>query len=162
MQYVATCDFSVPYVLSTGRAINPVIQKVKRIKKGEVLKGVLKSANGRPAFLLMKNPEGAAIVVPADYLQEVKLTELNSNASGGSVQQKTLAPISVDVKKNKVRYMDALLVGGLIGALAVYGAEKKGWIKTPSNKNKLIGAGVGAALAVYAMYRFKGEKVNKK
>ncbi len=161
MQYVATCDFSVPYVLSTGRAVNPIIQKTKRIKKGEVLKGVLKSANGRPAFLLLKNPEGAAIVVPAEYLKEVKLTELNSNASGGSVEQKTLAPISVDVKNNKVRYMDAILVGGVIGALGVYFAEKKGWLKTPSHKNKLIGAGVGSALAFYAMYRFKGAKVKK-
>ena len=49
--------------------------------------------------------------------------------------------------------MDAMLIGAVIGLAGVYLANKKGWIKVPDNMNYAYGAGIGAALAGYYIYR---------
>ena len=58
----------------------------------------------------------------------------------------------------KVRYIDAMIVGAVIGVIGVIVAEKQGWIAEPDSKYKLYGAGLGAIAAGYIVYRTNNAK----
>ena len=58
----------------------------------------------------------------------------------------------------KIKYMDALLIGALVGYLSVHIAEKKGYIESEDPKVKLYGALGGALLGTYLVYRHQSSK----
>jgi hypothetical protein len=58
----------------------------------------------------------------------------------------------------KVRYIDAMLLGAVVGLVAVIVAEKQGWIAEPDSKYKWYGAGLGASAAGYIVYRTSNAK----
>jgi hypothetical protein len=159
MDFVATTDFKSPYVVSTGRPDKPTAIKVKKFKKGDIIVGEMKHANGQPAFVLWKG----VVVVPLSCVKQVITKEINTTSSveGGEVKKETSKATTTDIKlsKNpKIQYMDAILLGSALGAGAAYLAEKQGWIAEPSSKNKLIGAVIGAVIMTYGVYRFKNNK----
>jgi hypothetical protein len=136
-------------VVATGMAHNPTSIKFKKFQKGEIVRGELKHANNKPAFILVNG----VCVVPLDLVKELVTKEVVSNASGGGSFPDS-KPKKVKVPTNpKVRYADAMILGAIVGALGVWVAEKQGWIAEPDRKYKLYGALAGAALAAYVVYR---------
>jgi hypothetical protein len=139
-------------VVATGMAHNPQSIKFKKFNKGQIVRGELKHANNKPAFLLVNG----VCVVPLDIVKELVTKEVVSNATGGSATPKIK---KVKVPTNpKVRYADAMILGAIVGVVGVYVAEKQGWIAEPDRKYKLYGALAGAALAAYVVYRTNNAK----
>jgi len=160
MDFVATKDFKSPYVVSTGMPHRPTQIKAKVFKKGEIISGELKDSKGKPAFVLYKG----VVVVPLSCVKQIITKDINagtgiSNAEGDS-QSESKVKVTVDktksskTSKDNVKYLDAVIVGGIVGFAGVYFAEKKGWIALPTQKNKIIGAVAGALLGAYLVFRF--------
>jgi hypothetical protein len=145
--YVLTQDFKAPYVVATGMAHKPSKIMLRKYQKGEVIEGQLIISKGQPNIVLVSG----VIPIPVSVLREVVTKEIVSNATGDVKQ----TPNKVTIKKTSTRYLDAGIVGAVAGIAAVYLAEKKGWIAVPDKKNKLFGAAIGAALAMYVIYRKK-------
>jgi hypothetical protein len=155
--YIMTADFKSPYVTATGMAHDPSRIKFKQLKKGEIINGELKHANNKPAFVLLKG----VCVVPLHVIKEVVTKEVISHADGeGSIAKKIKQ--SVGTSKNnsnpEVKYVDAMLIGAIVGLGGVYLAEKQGWIAEPDKKYKMYGALGGALLGMYYVYRSKTQK----
>jgi hypothetical protein len=152
--YIFTRDFKSPMVVATGLAHNPQSIKFKRFNKGQIVRGELKHANNKPAFLLVNG----VCVVPLDVIKELVTKAVVSSVDGnaGSTEPKVQ---KIKVPTNpKVRYADAVILGALVGVIGVYVAEKQGWISEPDRKYKLYGALGGAALAAYIVYRTNNAK----
>jgi len=151
--YVLIQDFKAPYVIATGMAHKPSKIMLKKYTKGEIINGELKNANGRPSFVLVSG----VIPVPVTMLHEVITKEIVSDASGQkriSANPNATSNV-VTVKKQNTRFLDAAIVGAILGFGLIYLAEKKGWIKVEEKKNKMYGAIGGAVLAMYIIYRKK-------
>ena len=148
--YIFTQDYKAPVVFATGIAHKPTRIETKKFVKGEVVKGILKTANGKPSFIMV-----GTIVVPISVVKEVVTKEIISNADGD--KEKTSAPINLvkTTTTKGVKYMDGAIVGAILGFAGVYFAEKKGWIAVADRKNKIYGAIGGALLGAYLMFRFK-------
>lgn len=152
--YIFTRDYKSPMVVATGMAHNPQSIKFKKFQKGEIVRGELKHANNKPAFLLVNG----VCVVPLDIVKELVTKEVVSNAEGSSTASFP-KPKKIKVPTNpKVRYADAMILGAIVGVIGVYVAEKQGWIGEPDRKYKLYGALGGAALASYIVYRTNNAK----
>lgn len=159
--YILKKDWKAPYVTSTGLPHNPTAIRFKQFRKGEIIKGELKHANNKPSFILV----AGVCVVPLDAVKELVTKEIVSHTDGeGSVKDKMTAKVSNAIKSSKtnsnpkVRYIDAMLVGALVGFAGVMLAEKQGWITEPDKKYRLYGAGIAGLLGVYLVYRSKTEK----
>jgi hypothetical protein len=157
--YIITHDVKSPYVVATGLPHNPQQVRLKLFRKGQVVKGELKHANNKPAFVLVNG----VCVIGLDVIKEVVTKEISSNATG--LQNPTPTKMidkTIGLSKNnsnpKVRYIDAMIVGALLGVGGVFLAEKQGWIKEPDKKYKLYGAIGGAVIGYYFMYRKKTQK----
>ena len=164
--YILTSNFISPVVTATGQPHRPTKIEGKRFRKGQIVKGVMQYANGAPSHILM----GGTLMIPATHLREVETREL-SNAAGPTTEallekpSETLTPSvkTIEPAKNpKVKYLDAILVGGVIGFVGVIIAEKQGWIPVPEKKYKLMGAVGGAFIACYFVYRSQQNKVSVK
>ncbi len=149
---MVTQDFKTPYVVSTPDPRRPTEIKYKYFKKGELVAGELKHANNKPAFVLFNG----VCVIPLSVIKAVVTKEIVSSATGpndttplGMESTKKL----VKIENPKTRYIDAMLVGALIGAGGVYLANKKAWIAVPDKMHYAYGAGAGALLAAYFIYR---------
>lgn len=149
--YIVTQNFKSPVVRVTGMPHKPQEIRFKQFRKGDIIKGELKHANNQPAFILV----GGACVVPLSVVKELVTKEIVSNANGGEEQK----PIKITPKEGpRMKYMDAVVIGGVLGAGAAFLAEKQGWIAMPDKKNKIYGALIGAAVGLYFVYRFKLNK----
>ena len=146
--YIVIADVKTPYVQATGIAHRPQQVRFKLIRKGEIIKGELKHANNKPAFVLVNG----ALVVPLSALKELVTKEVSSDFEGEVTSEKK--PIKLP-SVNKVKYIDAVIVGALAGVGGAYLVEKQGWIGEPDKKNKLYGALIGGAVALYGLYRYK-------
>lgn len=153
--YILTQDFKAPYVQITGIPHKPQAIKLKKFSKGQIIKGELKHANNKPAFILVNG----VCVVPLDVVKELVTKEIISSADGKTSTQPITKPKVITVPTNpKVRYADAIIIGAIIGAVGAYLIEKQGWIGEPDKKNKLYGAGIGALAAAYIVYRTNNAK----
>ena len=146
--YIVIADIKTPYVQGTGVPHRPQEVRFKLIRKGEIIKGELKHANNKPAFVLVNG----TLVVPLSAVKELVTKEITSDADGTSKESKQ--PIKLP-SVNKVKYIDALIVGALIGVGGAYLSEKQGWLGEPDKKNKIYGALIGGAVALYGLYRYK-------
>tara|TARA_R110001599_G_scaffold343164_3_gene565569 strand:+ start:301 stop:813 length:513 start_codon:yes stop_codon:yes gene_type:complete len=160
--YILTNDYKAPYVTATGLPHNPSAIRFKQYRKGEIIKGEMKHANNKPAFILVSG----VCVVPLEAVKELITKEVISHADGeGSIKKKITDSVGGSSKANsnpKVRYLDALLLGSLIGFGGVMLAEKQGYITVPDKKYRLYGAlGVGA-IAMYVVYRGQTSKTKIK
>ena len=153
--YIITHDFKAPYVQVTGLPHNPQAIKMKQFRKGEIIKGELKHANNKPAFILVNG----VCVVPLDVVKELVTKAVVSGADGStSTDSKPKTKVITVPTNPKVRYADAIIIGAVIGAIAAYFIEKQGWIGEPDKKNKLYGAAIGAVAASYIVYRTNNAK----
>jgi len=148
--YVVTQDFKTPLVRNSNDPRNPTKIDWLAFKKGQLIAGELQKPNGKPAFVLY---EGAA-VIPLGAIKAVVTKEIISSADGDkSTPPATSNPITPAVTP-KVKYADAAILGGLLGVGVVYLMQKNLWIiKIPDNKNYAYGAGIGAVLGLYLVYR---------
>jgi hypothetical protein len=156
--YILSNDYKAPYVTATGLPHNPSAIRFKQFRRGEIIKGEMKHANNKPAFILVNG----VCVVPLDVVKELITKEIVSHTDGeGSIKETALKKVGGSSKTNtnpKVRYIDALLIGAIVGFGGVMLAEKQGWISVPDKKYRLYGAiGVGA-IAMYVVYRSKTNK----
>jgi hypothetical protein len=158
MDFVATQDFKSPYVVSTGMPHKPTQIKTKSFKKGEIIVGEMKTDKfGKPAFVMHKG----VMVVPLSCVKIVVTKDINPNVSssadGGDISAKPKTVVvnkpTSDTEKKK-KYLDGMILGALAGFGAAYYAEKKGWIAVPEQKNKVIGAVIGALAGAYVVFRF--------
>lgn len=156
--YILTNDYKAPYVTATGLPHNPSAIRFKQFSRGDIIKGEMKHANNKPAFILVNG----VCVVPLDVVKELVTKEVVSHTDGeGSIKKKISQTIGGSSKANsnpKVRYMDALLLGAVVGFGGVILAEKQGWIAEPDKKYRLYGAIGAGALAMYIVYRSKTQK----
>jgi hypothetical protein len=157
--YVLIQDFRAPYVIATGMPHKPSKIMLKKFNKGEIINGELKTANGKPSFVLVNG----VIPIPVTMLHEVITKEIVSSANGtgtittsvSGTKKLSESPTVVEVKKTNTRYLDSAILGAILGFGAVYLAEKKGWIPAEEKKNKMYGAIGGAILGMYLIYRKK-------
>jgi hypothetical protein len=153
MDFVATKDFVTPYVVSTGMPHKPTRICKKKFKKGEIITGEIKTANGKPAFVLHKG----VMVVPLSVVKQVITKDLDvSNAVGDNIAKsnpKVEVRLGATKKNTDKQYIDALVIGAIVGFAGVILAEKQGWIAVVDKKNRLYGAIGGAILGAYIVYR---------
>jgi hypothetical protein len=156
--YIITHDFNAPYVQITGIPHKPQEVKAKRFRKGDIIRGELKHANNKPAFILV----GQGCIVPLDVVRELTTkavggttptTATKSSFDGMPTTKKVSLPTNP-----KVRYADAIVLGAIVGVAGVFVAEKQGWIGEPDKKYKLYGAIGGALLGAYIVYRTSNAK----
>lgn len=153
--YIITNDFKAPYVQITGIPHNPQVIKMKKFRKGDIIKGELKHANNKPAFILVNG----VIVVPLDVVKELVTKAVVSNADGQDSKSDKSKIKTISVPTNpKVKYGDAIIIGAILGVAGAFVAEKQGWIAEPDKKNKLYGAAIGALAASYIVYRTNNAK----
>lgn len=152
--YIIVNNCKVPYVVGTGLPHKPQEIRMKQFRKGDIIKGELKHANNQPAFVLV----GGALPVPISCVKKVVTKEVVSGADGTKEESKDKKPILAKSTNPKVQYLDAMLIGALLGVGAIYLAEKQGWITAPDKKYKLYGGVAGALLGCYAVFRFKSNK----
>jgi hypothetical protein len=162
--YVFTQDYKAVYVVATGMPHKPSSIKFKKFRKGEIIKGVLHSPYGKPEFVMIDG----IMVVPTNVLRKVITKTINGggqnsfDGTGGSSESTSQ---TIAIKKPvdpKIQYMDAMLIGGVVGLVLTHIAEKKEWIgKSEENpyQNKLIGAAVGAAVGAYIVFKTRSKKV---
>jgi hypothetical protein len=146
--YIVIADIKTPYVQGTGVPHRPQEVRFKLIRKGEIIKGELKHANNKPAFVLVNG----TLVIPLSAVKELVTKDITSNADGTPTDDKK--PMKLP-SVNKIKYIDALIVGALLGVGGAYLSEKQGWLGEPDKKNKLYGALIGGAVALYGLYRYK-------
>lgn len=154
--YILTKEFKSPDVINTPTSFRPANIKLRTFRKGEIINGELKHANNEPAFVLVQG----RLVVPLSVLREVVTREISSGASGvttsGEQRAEDRKPAIV-VTKGKVKMLDAMVIGAIVGVVGVIVAEKQGWIAMPNKKNKMWGAIGGAVAGVYLSYRLKNK-----
>ena len=158
--YVLKQDMKVPYVTNTGHAARPTQIKFKRFKKDDIVNGELKHANNKPAFILVSG----VLPIPVWAVKELVTKEIVTGAVGTEkLQDKTITAPSTDIDKfPKMKVTDAIIIGAITGALAVWFAEKKNIIKEPDKKNKIYGAIGGALVFGYIAFRMKNKKTKIK
>mgnify|MGYP006935489506 CR=1 FL=1 len=146
--YVLIQDFKAPYVVATGMAHKPSRIMLKKYAKGQIVEGQIIVSKGQPSILLVSG----VIPIPVSVLREVVTKEIvQSNATGDA----KVTPNKVVIKKTSTKYLDAGIIGAILGLGAVYLAEKQNLIAVPDKKYKLYGALAGAALGMYVIYRKK-------
>ena len=153
--YVFKQDFKAPYVVATGLPHRPTKIMLKKYKQGQIIQGQMVMVKGKPSVLLVSG----VIPIPLTVIKEVLTKEiLQSNASGKPTTATTPTNLSAPIvvgKKSNTRYVDAAILGAILGLGVAYFAEKQNWIGQPDKKNKLYGAAIGAVLAMYFIYRKK-------
>jgi len=153
--YIFTHDCKAPYVEITGKPHMPQEVKFLKFRRGDQVRGEIKHSNNKPAFIL--GPKNA--IIPLDVVKELvtKAVVGDTPSLAASSFDGPTQPKSVPTNP-KVRYIDAMLLGAVVGLVAVVVAEKQGWISEPDSKYKWYGAGLGAVAAGYIVYRTSNAK----
>lgn len=152
-RYILTKNVRTPVVINTPYPHKPTAIKYKEFREGETIKGVVqKGRDGKPRFIIVKG----MYVIPAHAVRLLvtkNIGEPNSNASGKDAGEK----LEQYAKGGnpRVKYMDAALVGALVGVTAVFFAQKKGWLTPPSKSNLVYGALGAAGLSMYVIFRIR-------
>ena len=165
--YVLTQDFATPYVVATGMAHNPQQIKVKKFRKGDIVKGELKHANNQPAFVLVQG----TLVVPLEVIKELVTKAIIDNDTPPidvEIVEKDNEDVVVKDKKSttmplkssdpKVNYIDSMIIGGLVGLGAMYLVKRQNWIEEFDKKYYLYASLVGAVAGAYIIYRTRSTK----
>jgi hypothetical protein len=156
MDFVAIQDFVTPLVVATGQPHRPTQILKKKFQKGQIITGEIKTANGKPSFVLHKG----TMMIPLSVIKQVITKDIQIGSDGTKSEIAKTNP-KVEVKlvktqdqKNK-QYVDGVIVGAILGFGGVILAEKQGWIGVVDKKTRITGMVVGAIIGCYAVYRFK-------
>jgi hypothetical protein len=168
--YVLTQDFATPYVIATGMPHNPQQIKVKKFKKGDIVKGELKHANNQPAFILVQG----TLVLPLEVVKElvtkaiidnntppIPIEDLSEKSDDVVVPTKKSTGLPLKSTNPKINYIDSFLIGGVVGLGAMYLVKRQNWIEEFNNKYYLYAGIVGGLLGTYIVYRTKSAKDEK-
>ena len=151
--YVLTQNYKAPYVIATGHPRNPQSVMMKSFRNGEIVKGELKHANNKPAFILV----AGTLVLPLSVVKEVTTKEVISNATGANNANNTATEVASTEKipNKKLKYIDSVLIGTVLGFGAIYLAENQGWLPEGSDikKYRMYGALGGALIGAYFVFR---------
>lgn len=155
MDFVATTDFVTPYVIATGMPHKPTKICKKQFRKGDIITGEIKTANGKPSFVLHKG----VMVIPFSCVKQVITKDIQVSNFDNKVIQDKNPKVEVKVpstpKEKKKQMLDMVLLGAIVGFGATIFAEKQGWLNAEEKKNRLYGAMIGAFLGGYYIYRQK-------
>lgn len=161
--YILIKDVKCPIVDGHNYTHKPLQIKTKTFRKGQIVRGELKHSDNKPAFILV----GSMCVIPVDAVKELTGKDVTSKFSGADMDDKPKtsteeAKATVLKKKNpKIAYIDAMLIGGILGFVGMYYAEKKQLITTEDNKLKMYGAIGGALAGLYLVYRSRANEITK-
>lgn len=155
-RYILIKTVKTPVVINTPYPHKPTAIRYKEFKEGTTVTGTVEHRGGKPAFLVVRRR--FVIPISAVKLLVTKEVETSSNAAGNTKDEFEKFAKSGNPK---VKYLDAALVGGLIGAAGVFFAQKKGWINPPDRKNLVYGALGTAAVAAYLVYRVRNRNAKK-
>jgi hypothetical protein len=156
--YIVTRDFKTPEVYNTGSSYQSAQIGFKKFTKGQIISGELKHSGGKPAFVLVDR----MTVVPLGNIKKmvtVNVVDRKSSASGSTERHRMPKDYLKKSKIPKIRYMDAILLGAVVGGVGFWFAEKKELINVDNPKAKLYAAVGGAALAFYIVYRHQQNKI---
>ena len=157
MDFVATQDFVTPYVVATGMPHKPTKICKKQFRKGDIITGEIKTANGKPAFVLHRG----VMVIPFSVVRQVITKQISFASADGSVEKDNM-PVKVTVQKTtnqkKISFIDSAMIGAVLGFGGAILAEKQGWIAQADSKNRLYGAIIGGLLGWYIVYRKNNSK----
>lgn len=165
-RYILQQDFKAPYMRVTGNPRKPGKLCGFSYKKGDVITGELKHANDQPAMVLVVR-NGIQLPFPVGMVKEVSEKEVGATTDSAPVSSsadgESEKTITSKIMSNnpKIQYLDAAIIGGLLGFLAIWGAEKKGLIISSipgDKKNKIYGVIAGSLVALYVVYRIKNNK----
>ena len=152
--YIITKDLKSPVVVNSQTAHKPAQIRYRTFRKGQIVQGELKHAGNKPSFVLVP----PMCVIPLDCVKELQGKDIQSSSFAGADmdEKKNVQPKVVKVENPKIKYLDALIIGGLSGFLVVHLGEKHGYI-TPNEENdkkyKMYGAIGGALVGLYLVYR---------
>jgi hypothetical protein len=152
--YIITKDLKSPVVVNSQTAHKPAQIRFRNFRKGQIVQGELKHAGDKPSFVLV----GRMCVVPLECVKELQGKDIQTSSFTGADmdEQKKNQQKVVKIENPKIKYLDALIIGGLAGFLLVHVAEKQGYL-TPNEendkKNKMYGAIGGALVGIYLTYR---------
>ena len=152
--YIITQDVKSPVVVNSQTASKPAQIRFKTFRKGQIVQGELKHADNKPSFVLV----GRMCVIPLECVKELQGKDIQTSGFTGADmdEQKSKNTKSITIENPKIKYLDALIIGGLVGFLVVHYGEKHGYI-TPNEenakRNKMYGSIGGALVAVYLVYR---------
>lgn len=161
--YILIKDVKCPIVDGHNYTHKPLQIKTKTFRKGQIVRGELKHSDNKPAFILV----GSMCVIPVDAVKELTGKDVTSKFSGADMDEKPKTSTeatkeTVLKKKNpKIAYIDAMLIGGILGFVGMYYAEKKQLITTEDNKLKMYGAIGGALAGLYLVYRSRANEITK-
>lgn len=154
--YILTKDVKSPVVVNSQTAHKPAQIRFKNFRRGQIVQGELKHAGNQPLFVLV----GRMCVIPLDCVKELQGKDIQSNYTGADMDEQKKEPQVVKVENPKIKYLDALIIGGLVGFLGVHLGQKYGYI-TPDEENdkkyKMYGALGGALIGVYLVYRHQSQ-----
>jgi hypothetical protein len=160
--YIITKDVDVPVVSSGGSAHRQAQIRMRRFRKGQLVQGELKHSNNKPSFILV----GRMLVIPVECVKEIQGKDVTSKFSGtteaSTSTNSSKQPVVQTKQSTNVKYLDALLIGAVIGFGAMYFAEKKGWVVSEDSKMKLYGALGGGLLGMYLVYRNRATNTTAK
>jgi hypothetical protein len=151
--YIITKDCKSPVVTNSQTAHKPAQIRFKNFRRGQIVQGELKHSGNQPSFVLV----GRMCVVPLDCVKELQGKDIQSSGfTGADMDEAKKKTQIVQVENPKIKYLDAIIIGGLLGFLAVHLGEKQGYI-TPNEENdkkhKMYGALGGALIGLYLVYR---------
>lgn len=154
--YVIVKRFKSPQVVQTGMSHSPAKVGWRVFKKGEIVKGELKHANGQPSFVLL----GRMTVLPLSCVKEIVTRPVQDKTSNFSSEPSADQKVKKYMAKTppKIQYMDAVLLGAVVGGVGWWYAEKKNLVDSLNPKAKIYAAGAGALLAWYFVYRYNNRK----
>ena len=161
--YILIKDVKCPIVDGHNYTHKPLQIKTKTFRKGQIVRGELKHSDNKPAFILV----GSMCVIPVDAVKELTGKDVTSKFSGADMDEKAKSSTeenktTILKKKNpKIAYIDAMLIGGILGFVGMYYAEKKQLITTEDNKLKMYGAIGGALAGLYLVYRSRANEITK-
>jgi hypothetical protein len=94
-------------------------------------------------------------------VKEVITKQIVSNATGTADTQSMPMQVQKVETNPKVKYIDSMLIGAVVGLTGVIVAEKQGWIGESDSKYKLYGALVGAIAGAYFVFRTNNSNKQK-
>jgi hypothetical protein len=160
--YILIKDVKCPIIDGHNYTHKPIQVKTKTFRKGQIVRGELKHSDNKPAFILV----GSMCVIPVDAVKELTGKDVTSKFAGGDMDEKpkTIEQNSTTILKQKnpkIAYIDAIIIGGVLGFVGMYYAEKKELISTEDNKLKMYGAIGGALAGLYIVYRNRANQITK-
>jgi len=159
--YVFITDLKTPRVVGTGIPHAPQKIEYRTFRKGDTVNGEMKHVDNKPAVILIEGnfpiPLHAVKELVAKDLQELSGADGSKDAKDDTKAFEMESKISIS-KNPKVAYLDAIVIGSLLGAGAMYLAEKKNWVQTTDKYAPLYAALGGAALGAYLVYRHKNSE----